>query len=256
MCCVLPLLYIPIRYIVAPNRYVILENLGCLPVIQITPLAVALKDGPSLIITTAGLFYACLAARNIIRRRLFAATGFRHSQATITKSRCIRLLVLCAIAGVWPLLSIILCLRHLSGKLPPWPGWAVAHRHFHEIPKYPLSGQSPAVRQPFALDVWNNVLSSFLGFAILVCTDDVCQDLRKVRDSLVSKVSGLCCCSCRRKKLNDSGSSTDGTISPSEKRNLQHVDMPIPLPEAHLRVEVVTLNLRDSISLPGTDNVV
>ena len=219
----------------ASNRYAIVENLGCLPALYPSPLVVALKDGPSLIIATAGFVFACtplstrhlvscsltlsfpgMAARNVIRYRAngTAAELLCTSQPALTTSRCIRLLLLCAIAGLWPLLSILLCMRHLSAQFAYWPGWAVARQHFGVPLKIPLSVQPPAVRQPFTLDVSSNILSAYLAFVILVCTDGVRNDISKVWDLFVRKVSCLHCCSCYRKTLakslkQDESSSTD-----------------------------------------------
>jgi pheromone a factor receptor len=76
VCCVLPMLSIPLRtcsahcfyarqfteikgYSLSSNRYVILENYGCLPAIWPSKLSMALAFGPQLILAFLILLYSC-----------------------------------------------------------------------------------------------------------------------------------------------------------------------------------------------------
>jgi hypothetical protein len=96
---------------------------------------------------------------------------------------------LCVIGGLWPVLAVLLCLRHFALNLLPWPGWAILHDHFDDIPRLPLFAQPPQLRLLYITIIWVVITTSYLVFAILACTEDVREDLRKVGNYFVGKVS-------------------------------------------------------------------
>ena len=115
-----------------------------------------------------------MAARNLIGRKT-------SSQTTLTTSQFIRLLILCVVVGVWPLLHVLLSIffRMQRGEIPSWPGWAAAHDEFHDIPMTPLSSLPPAVRQRIERGFWLDILNGLLVFGVFVCTEDVRGDLNR-----------------------------------------------------------------------------
>ena len=130
-----------------------------------------------------------MAIRNIIRNRF--STQLHHSKGSLTPSRLIRLLVLCAVVGIWPLTAVSICFCKLVVIRNPWPGWTAAHKYFRGIPKFPSFIKLPLYVGPFEAVFWVDVVSACLTFAILVCTEDVRNDLHQAWNIATRKVFWL-----------------------------------------------------------------
>jgi hypothetical protein len=104
----------------------------------------------------------------------------------------IQLLAVSTVAGLWPLVAILLCIPSAIQLSFPWPGWAAVHRYFLNIPKLPFSLQLP-VRDFFVMIMWVDIATVYLTFVVLVCTNNVRQDIRRRWKSAMSKVSCLSC---------------------------------------------------------------
>ena len=128
-----------------------------------------------------------MTTRNLIRHKIY------NSQSTLATSRFVRLLVLCLVAGSFPLLalSISLFISLPEGRIPPWPGWVSVHKHFYDIPQVPSSSQTPRQRQIFVAEVWFHIISGSLAFGFFTGTDEVREDLRNYWNLLTHKIRGL-----------------------------------------------------------------
>ena len=127
-----------------------------------------------------------MAARNLIGRKI-------TSQSTLTTSQCIRLLLLCAVLGVWPLLVVLLSMFFPMppGKVPSWPGWTAVHKDFHDIPMIPWSFLPAVVHRLIERGVWYQIISGLLVFGVFVCTEDVRGDLSRFWSLLTHNIPCL-----------------------------------------------------------------
>jgi hypothetical protein len=130
-----------------------------------------------------------MAIRNIIRNRV--STQPHHSKGSMTPARLIRLLVLCAVIGIWPLTALTIGFRDISVIRNPWPGWTASHKYFHTIPKFSSFIKLPPDFGPLEEIFWVDVVSACLIFAILVCTEDVRNDLHQAWNIVTCKVFRL-----------------------------------------------------------------
>jgi hypothetical protein len=141
---------------------IIFEDFGCSPDFYYSMVYIALIRVPEITIPLIG-FILCVSSQGqssshltissspgIAIRNLtcLKATSACNSQTTLTVSRFIRLLALCAVVGIWPLLAILLwhSLSLMTGKVPPWLGWAAVHEHFDDIPANSCGMMTPDER--------------------------------------------------------------------------------------------------------------
>ncbi|KAF7324085.1 Pheromone B alpha 1 receptor [Mycena kentingensis (nom. inval.)] len=140
----LPLLQIPLYYVVQGRRYVILEDIGCVFHEYLTSVAVVLWHGPVFLV---------------------AAT------APSTTERYTRLVILasCDILFTIPLAAWILAADILSsGGVAPWISWADTHADFFVIPQIPRSvwGATPQSAMAAEFQRCATLLVAFLFFAL------------------------------------------------------------------------------------------
>jgi hypothetical protein len=122
------------------------------------------------------LLWTVLAASHIIRLRTSLSAHLSSANTTITKSRFIRLLVLCLIMGVWPICAVSLVLSHtVSGDYSnsSWPGWKAVHASFHLIPMIPTAELPDHVRQSEIDSFWTHPISGYFCFVLLTTGEDV-----------------------------------------------------------------------------------
>ena len=184
-----------VGYAVSPHRYTILEEFGCVFSICDSNLGVGLIFGPQLLISLASLVYASkskfvttiphiscffkgLAARNIIRLRTSLSAHLSSTNTSITKSRFIRLLLLCLIMGIWPICAVSAILSHSVSNAQPWPGWKAVHSSFRHIPTRSTAEQSHSERHMEMTGFWVHAISAYLCFALLTTGEDVRKDFR------------------------------------------------------------------------------
>ena len=151
-----------------------------------------------------------MAARNLIGRKI-------TSQTTLTTSQIIRLLLLCVVVGVWPLLVVLLTtfFPMPPGKISAWPGWAAAHKDFHDIPMIPWSFLPPVVRRIIERGAWYHIITGLLTFGVFVCTEDVRADISRFWSLLTHNIPCL-----YRGKAEPLSSPCHEASSHGSKRNL------------------------------------
>ena len=95
--------------------------------------------------------------------------------------------------GIWPITAVSICFRKIAVIRNPWPGWTATHKYFHHIPKFPSFIQLPLYVGPLETVFWVDVVSACLTFAILVCTEDVRNDLHQAWNIVTRKAFRLPC---------------------------------------------------------------
>ena len=127
-----------------------------------------------------------MAARNLINRKITS----QARNSTLITSRFVRLLLLCVVVGVWPLLATLLSIFHhpWPDRVTSWPGWVAVHRHFYDIPAIPFHFLTADDRQKFLRSFSYQIISGFLVFGIFVFTEDVREDLGRFWKLLTHKI--------------------------------------------------------------------
>ena len=127
-----------------------------------------------------------MAARNLIGRKII-------HQSTFTTSQTIRLLSLCAVVGIWPLLVVLLTIFFpmRPGKIPSWPGWAAVHKDFHDVPMIPWSFLPPVARRIYERGFWYQIINGLLIFGVAVCTEGVRGDISRFWSLLTHNIPCL-----------------------------------------------------------------
>jgi hypothetical protein len=94
--------------------------------------------------------------------------------------------------GSWPLFAVCIIFRcFLIDGLLRWPGWAELHTSFHHIPQIPVSLQPPELHQSRSVTFWIYVVTAYLTFAILVCGEDMQNDICRVWASVIRHIPFL-----------------------------------------------------------------
>jgi len=133
---------------------------------------------------------ACMTARNLISHRATMTVG-GCSQSALTTPLFVRLVLMCVIKAIWPLLitvTNILLQDWIRDPIPSWPGWAAVHNRFHDIPAFPITSLSDEDVRNFARNAWYGNVSAFLVFGVFVCTENVVDDLSWFLALLTNKI--------------------------------------------------------------------
>jgi hypothetical protein len=143
----------------ASGRYIIVEDFGCMPYIDYSPVYVGLQLVPkillsfivfilageflksSLVLLPDTIFHQGLAVRNLICHKLGC-----NVRSNLTTSRFLRLLIVCVVVGIWPLLSILLYYFLPPASvihIEPWRGFAAMRKTFYHIPMISYAVMTP-----------------------------------------------------------------------------------------------------------------
>ena len=116
-------------------------------------------------------------------------THLRDSPPALTKSRFVRLLLLCPIVGLWPLFIILFSVYRNVPDLVPWPGWAAVHSSFHVIRTHPFVTEHSSLRHSTKITHWFYAVTAFILFGIFAFGDSVREDLRNTRKFFIRILS-------------------------------------------------------------------
>ena len=120
---------------------------------------------------------------------LSKSTHLRDSPPALTKSRFLRLLLLCPIVGLWPLFIVLFSIYRNVPNLVPWPGWAAVHSSFHVIRIHPFATQPSGFRHSVMITHWFFAVTAFILFGIFAFGDGVREDLRSTRKFFIRILS-------------------------------------------------------------------
>ncbi|KAF8647127.1 hypothetical protein AX16_006958 [Volvariella volvacea WC 439] len=166
----IPILMMPLHYIVQGHRFDIFEDFGCRPHIFNTPPAYPLMMGVPLALCLISSIYSVLCFKEFYKQRLNLQASF----GSLTPSRYYRLM---AMTGANLLISTpynlyIIVVNAKFGTISPWISWEDTHFGFSRVDQYPaLLWQRNALNfMNLELNRWSLVICAivffiFFGFA-------------------------------------------------------------------------------------------
>ncbi|SJX66147.1 related to pheromone receptor a2 [Sporisorium reilianum f. sp. reilianum] len=141
ICVGVPFIYGGLMIINQSNRYAIIEEAGCWPMLVSSWVWVLLVAAPVVIVCLCSTIYSALAFRWFwIRRRQFQAV-LASSASTINKARYVRLLALTAadMLVFFPIYMGTVSKQMKDAITLPYGSWSIVHSDFDQINQYPAS---------------------------------------------------------------------------------------------------------------------
>ncbi|KAJ7475475.1 Rcb3.42 [Mycena galericulata] len=164
----LPILQLPLQYIVQGHRYDILEDIGCYPYTYNTvPAYPLIFLWPNVMNVISGT-YSILTIRAFMKRRA-QFNQFLSSNTGLTANRYFRLMALATIELAFntPISSYGLYLNVTQSPIQPWISWANTHFDFSEIDVWPAIIWRSNAQTVVAVELsrWAQVFCAFIFFA-------------------------------------------------------------------------------------------
>ncbi|KAF7331661.1 Pheromone B alpha 1 receptor [Mycena kentingensis (nom. inval.)] len=135
----LPVLQIPLQYIVQGHRYNIFEDIGCLGTTYENPLSIVLWHLPPILVGCVSAIYCVLSIRGFYASRKQFKELLASGNNNLNLNRYLRLMALASIdlifnipLGIWVLYTNV----NVVG-LSPWRSWADTHSNFSRVVQVP-----------------------------------------------------------------------------------------------------------------------
>nr|AAQ96347.1 pheromone receptor Rcb3 B5 [Coprinopsis cinerea] len=179
----IPLLQMPLQFIVQGHRYDIFQDVGCYPTTVNTPPAYPLVFLWPPIICLVSAVYCILTLRAFMKRRA-QFSQLISSNSSLTIHRYFRLMSLATIELVihLPITSYGLYLCFTSKPMYPWTSWSDIHHNWYIIDSFPrvLWGHNPVQVVTLELSRWSLVFCAFLFFGFFGFAEEAQKSYRKV----------------------------------------------------------------------------
>ncbi|KAF8143356.1 pheromone A receptor-domain-containing protein [Mycena galopus ATCC 62051] len=136
----LPLLQIPLQYIVQGHRYNIFEDIGCLGETYETPVAIVLYHLPPILVGCVSAVYCTLSIRAFYTQRAsFKALLSSSHNANLSLNRYLRLMLLAGTDLILtiPLGAFVLYVAAVVNGISPWISWDNTHSNFSRVVQVP-----------------------------------------------------------------------------------------------------------------------
>ncbi|CAE6372428.1 unnamed protein product [Rhizoctonia solani] len=164
----LPIIVMALHYVVQPNRYNIIENIGCWPPSQPTLLTVPMTTIWPIIIGTASFIYCGLSIRAFLSARQQFNQVLNNSGSGVNMSRYFRLMALATEEMLFTLpFAIFLLVTNLT-RFPvvPWVSWEDTHLDYYKVIKTPwiLLRADPMSYNTMMINLWVLPAGGFLFF--------------------------------------------------------------------------------------------
>ncbi|KAJ7189820.1 putative pheromone receptor [Mycena pura] len=187
----LPVLQIPIQYIVQGHRYDIVEDLGCFPETYETWVAVLLYHLPPTIIGSISAVYCICSIRSFYRSRA-QFKAFLSSSNNLTVNRYIRLMCLAAtdLLCTVPISIWIIVTEASVYGLDPRVSWAVTHSNFSRVGQFPgiiWRSDKPTV-MGLEMNRWLFVACAFIFFIFFGFADEARKNYRSAFTTVARRV--------------------------------------------------------------------
>ncbi|KAJ7278844.1 pheromone B alpha 1 receptor [Mycena rebaudengoi] len=189
----IPLLAIPLQYVVQGHRYDIYQDIGCMGETFETPVSVVLYHLPPLLIGLVSGVYACLSIKAFYHSRAqFKELLMSSNNNNLNLNRYVRLMclastdVLCSV----PLASYVLWTNTSVWGINKWISWEDTHSNFSRV------GQVPGIiwrSNAFLVSGlesfrWLTVGCAFLFFAYFGFADEAIKNYRSAFFSVAKRV--------------------------------------------------------------------
>ncbi|KAK7025127.1 pheromone B alpha 1 receptor [Favolaschia claudopus] len=188
----LPLLQIPLQYIVQGHRYNIFEDIGCLGETYETPVAIVLFHLPPIIVGCVSAVYCALSIKSFYHSRAQFKELLSSTNSNLNLNRYIRLMLLAStdLFMTIPLSIWVLWVNVRVVGLSPWISWADTHSNFSRVVQIPGVFWRSDVYTVASLETtrWLTVACSFLFFAYFGFADEAIKNYRAAFTSVAKRM--------------------------------------------------------------------
>ncbi|KAF7344923.1 Pheromone B alpha 1 receptor [Mycena venus] len=188
----IPILQIPLQYIVQGHRYNIFEDIGCLGVTYETPVAVALFHLPPILIGCVSAVYSVLSIHSFYHSRA-QFKMFLSSNSNLNlyvRLMCIAStsLLLTIPMGIW-----VLWVNVKDTGLSPWISWDDTHSNFSRVATIPGASwrADPYTVASLETTRWATVAGAFLFFGHFGLADEAINNYRGAFFTVRTMVNNL-----------------------------------------------------------------
>ncbi|KAJ7742949.1 pheromone B alpha 1 receptor [Mycena maculata] len=187
----LPILQIPLQYIVQGHRYNIFEDIGCLGETYETPVAIVLFHMPVIIVGCVSAVYCVLSIKSFYHSRA-QFKELLSSNNNLNLNRYVRLMclagtdLLCTIPlGIW-----VLWVNVKVVGISPWISWDNTHSNFSRVEAIPGILWRSNVYTVASLEStrWLTVACALLFFAYFGFADEAMKNYRSAFVSVAKRM--------------------------------------------------------------------
>ncbi|QRV96168.1 STE3-type pheromone receptor [Ceratobasidium sp. AG-Ba] len=185
----LPLLTIPLYYVVQCFRYTIVEDVGCWPASYLTPWALILAQLWPVLISLVSLVYAVFTLREFMRTRRQFSRVLSESGTNLNLSRFFRLMALVSTDVICTVpLSLYFLIQNAVIFPYTWASWEVIHKHTGEVATNSQKQISaiPGSKTSFEFNRWSIPGCAFLFFMYFGLSSDARRQYKLVFWNMVS----------------------------------------------------------------------
>ncbi|KAK7039959.1 GPCR fungal pheromone mating factor [Favolaschia claudopus] len=188
----LPLLQIPLQYIVQGHRYNIYEDIGCLGETYETPVAVVLFHLPPIIVGCVSAVCCTISIKRLYHSRAQLKELFSSTNSNLNLNRYIRLMLLACtnLFMTIPLSIWVLWVDVRIFGLSPWISWEDTHRNFSRVTQIPGTFWRSDIYIAASLETtrWLTVACSFLFFTYFGFGDEAMKNYRAAFTSVTNRM--------------------------------------------------------------------
>ncbi|KAF7374515.1 Pheromone B alpha 1 receptor [Mycena sanguinolenta] len=187
----LPILQIPLQYIVQGHRYNIFEDIGCLSETYETPVAIVLFHLPPILVGCVSAVYCILSIRSFYNCRT-QVKQLLTSNHNLNLNRYLRLMFLAGTdlcftipLGIW-----VLWVNAKVVGISPWISWDDTHSNFSRVVQVPGVIWRSDIYDVASLETtrWLTVAASLLFFAFFGFADEAMKNYRSAFYSVAKRM--------------------------------------------------------------------
>ncbi|KAF8145345.1 pheromone B alpha 1 receptor [Mycena galopus ATCC 62051] len=187
----LPLLQIPLQYIVQGHRYNIFEDIGCLGETYETPVAIVLFHLPPILVGCVSGVYCVLSIKSFYYCRA-QVKQLLSSNKNLNLNRYLRLMLLAGTdlcltipLGIW-----VLVVNVKVVGISPWISWANTHSNFSRVDQVPGVFWRSDIYTVASLETtrWLTVGAALLFFAYFGFADEAMKNYRSAFNTVAKRM--------------------------------------------------------------------
>ncbi|KAI0321155.1 pheromone A receptor-domain-containing protein [Amylostereum chailletii] len=183
----IPIVYMPLEYVVQGHRFDIIEDIGCSFTAWPTPVAWALYYPWPLVISLVSCVFACLAYWHL-RQRTLQFQEFVSSNSSINQSRYLRLMGLAiTVLGFTLVFNTLSVVLNAQTPIQPWISWEDTHFHFSDVGLLPRAQMTSIQEMTYEFQRWTTVVCAFVFFAFFGFADEAKKHYRMVYATVASR---------------------------------------------------------------------
>ncbi|KAJ7020815.1 pheromone A receptor-domain-containing protein [Mycena alexandri] len=187
----LPLLQIPLQYIVQGHRYNIFEDVGCLGETYETPVAIVLFHLPPILVGCVSAVYCVLSIKSFYHSRA-QFKELLSSNKNLNLNRYVRLMCLASTDLMFtiPLAIWTLWVNVKVVGISPWISWADTHSNFSRVVSVPgiFWRTEPYTVASLETTRWATIACALLFFGYFGFADEAIKNYRTAFNSVAKRM--------------------------------------------------------------------